>query len=135
MTRLPKSFWHAWRRDFGASVATTGFIFVWVIFSIFIFAMLDHAGFLTETTGGIFFLVFGIGGAGLFGTLIQRALARRAVPHCPQCGASLSMYLNKRKQYTNVIQGKCPECKTELSQQEHPQVFPDPRAGQENRDV
>lgn len=124
MTKLPKSFWHAWRRDFGASLVTTGFIFVWVIFTITVFAVLDHHGVVTESSGGLFFIIVGLGGAGVFGTLIQRALARRTAPRCHHCEASLSMYLNKRRQYTNVIMGKCPKCGEELSQ---PSPGPYPR--------
>jgi hypothetical protein len=117
MTKPPKSFWQGWRRDFGTSLLTTGFLLVWVIFTITLFAILDHFGVLSESTGGIFFIIVGLGGAGVFGTLIQRGLARRTVPHCQHCGASLSMYLNKRKQYANLIMGKCPKCNEELSQQ------------------
>ena len=116
MTRLPKSFWHAWRRDFGKSILTTGFIFFWVLFSIALFIVLEKTAVLTDSSIGIFFLIVGLGGAGGFGTLIQRGLARRIVPRCQHCGASLSMYLNKGKPYSNVIMGKCPKCEKKLSQ-------------------
>ena len=116
MRRLPTSFKHALKCDMVVSLAGMGFLLAWCVFTIALVAVLKHRAVLTESNGGIFFLVVGIGCGALSGVFIQRAVARRIVPRCPHCRASLSVYLNTRRAYACVMVGRCPQCGKELSQ-------------------
>ena len=114
--KLSKIYLKVSRRDIGISLLSTAFIAFWVIGCIFVFASLAENNKFND---GIIFVVFAVAitGGGLLGTLLLRILARRVAPQCPQCNASLSIYLNKRKQYQKLIMGQCPQCEAELSQQ------------------